>query len=621
MPQPALQLLRERIEGSLLYQVLLRQVWFRRVAIAGGTVLLLSGLSLLRVWTSSPAGLMPPVKVSLLDLFQAWSLDRSAGRLAGRGLEVAAAQAWRAALVNNRADPELLRRLLGHFVQSELTVREFPGPVLAHSEWLLELTGTNRADVTLACAVYDKLELEEPIFALLKPRAEELSQSERAVYLKALARSGDWTEFGRHWEAWGAQWRQHRDVALYHAAYLAGWGPPGEIQAGRARLEAAVQERDLRLLANRLLLEVCERLLDYEGFLAALDRLERAQADRVADHVRHWHLLVALGRRAEAHRLATEFRRPPQTAWDLITPAHAYLELGLDTQTRELLRACVSDWADPSQPVGQRLWLLYAQTLVSLRAWDELRAVAIQLRLVGQGQHPLTGFSHYLEGRAEYGLQHATQAQLALEQSAALGIPDATLALQVAADLLRMDAPQAAAQVLAAHATAQAKNPTYWEAVFAAHLVLRQDANALLQAASRAHDLVPGNAIFRNNYAAALLINRRFPEEALRLTSQLRRESPDTPAARCNHALALVLNRRYVDAELQLAALDLDRLTEAEATYYFMIRFELFVQAQDHAGARRAAERIQRRFLFSNQLDWLDRQCAQWFPSGAARSE
>jgi hypothetical protein len=65
--------------------VLYYDVWFRLAAM----VLILSGVFLAavlpKIWTATPDGFLPVVRISGLDLVQAWSLRRSAEKFERQG--------------------------------------------------------------------------------------------------------------------------------------------------------------------------------------------------------------------------------------------------------------------------------------------------------------------------------------------------------------------------------------------------------------------------------------------------------------------------------------------------------------------------------------------------------
>src|SRR2546426_5575062 len=97
--------------GSLVRLVLYEPLF--RWALLGVLLFLpLLALFVLRIWTVSPRGFTPIIKVSVLELLQARSLKRSALRAMSGNRYEDALSSWRISVANNPAEPELLRGYL-----------------------------------------------------------------------------------------------------------------------------------------------------------------------------------------------------------------------------------------------------------------------------------------------------------------------------------------------------------------------------------------------------------------------------------------------------------------------------------------------------------------------------
>ncbi|MBM3879225.1 MAG: hypothetical protein FJ387_05830 [Verrucomicrobia bacterium] len=602
----------ERFLNSLLVSVLLRQVWFRWVMV----VFLLAGLvlaiSVPKVWVSSPPGIHPPVRVSLIDLAQAWSLRRTADRATDAGHGAEAASAWQGAISHNPGDLSLLRGALNHLVQSDVAVTGAVNRILFHTAWLLRLSEGDRADVGLAAQVYDRFELSAGVVALLEPRAESLTAAEERVFLMALFREGRMDEFGRRWARLAEAAQADRELELYHAAYLAGWGPPGGSQAGRARLEEAQKDPDLKVLACRLKLAVSAQYLDVEGYQAGLQRLDRAKADRLTDRICYWLLLQSVGRLDRAQREAAAYRRTPVTPTELLRLAEAYVKLGLKGQALELLKVHAVEFGVPGTLSGADLWKFYTDLLVEMRQWADLRAAAYQLRVLDQASQLLTGFSFFMEARAEYGLNHFEQARLVVAQIAEHSFEDAHLALQIASNLVLMGYAAAAEQILARERRLT-EDVRYWKTLAEAYDALR-DPLQFFRAAGRAHGLAPDDPLMAQLYARALVMGRLLPEQAVLLTQRYLDLDRAAAQPRVHHALALAMNRRFTEAEETLRPVQPEELVGRDQTLYYLAAFEISVGRQRPQLAREALDRIRPEHLSPNQLKWLDQQVTRLAP-------
>ena len=148
-------------------------------------------------------------------------------------------------------------------------------------------------------------------------------------------------------------------------------------------------------------------------------------------------------------------------------------------------------------------------------------------------------------------------------------------------------------------------NPDYWPEVFQAAYELKQ-AELLRTAAGKALALRPANPVFVNNYAAALLILRERPEEAIKHTLQLVSQYPDSMVTRINHAVALVQNGRTQEAEAILAKVDAGRLSARELASFYLAWFEVYFNLGQYDRASQAKVRVDSQYLFPAQIQWLE---------------
>ena len=597
-----------------LLRVLVFNFWFRLVFAGFVLSLVFLALFLPRIWRMTPPGFLPVIKVSGLDMARAWSLKRSALRSMKAGDYDGAVYAWQAAVANNPANPDSLRGALRNFLKLDHPNPRYQGPAVGQTFWLLKLTGTNAADVELVSQIYDKFQLYDLTLRLLGPLEDHLSAPEEAACLKALFHSGQMVRFAARWaKLAGNHADSTPELQLYGAAYQAGWGAYSSAEEGQKHLEAALEDPDRRILANRLRLLVCAHRRDAAGYQDSLQRLVQWQSDTVLDHVLYWQLLAALGRKEEAAGLARSFPRPPATANDVRRLAETQIVLGMRDEARRFLQ-------DNAQQSGNSpdLWMMLASLLVEDRKWEELRGLALQLRQQPVIRDTLANYSFYLEGRAELGLERPAVAAAAFEKAAQRPFEDAALGLTTAGSLLKLGYPAPARDILLPLEAGLARNPDYWQALFAAAYALKQPGLAV-KAAAKAYELQPDNIVMANNYAAALLVNRERTEQAVRLTLQLVARFPDSTSAKINHALALILNRRTTEAEEILRKIDPAKLGPLEATSLYLGLFEVCFSGKRYEQAREAASHIDTKYLFPNQIEWLEEARRQMPQQQAAR--
>jgi hypothetical protein len=392
---------------------------------------------------------------------------------------------------------------------------------------------------------------------------------------------------------------------LFQAAYLAAWGPPDAQSQGRRLLEAAGNESSLRILANRLQLRVCAQALEADGYAQALARLAEWRADRLPDHVRHWHLLATVGRKAEARQLAQAYVHPHLLPWEAGLLAQAYDSLGLQEHARRFLRRYAPELGDSDAPWAAGLWTLYADLLIQNRQWDELQSLAMQIRLNEKARIPLLAFSHFMEGKALHSLNRRTQALAAFQNAARLPFYNLQMATQAAADLMAMGYPAIAWEILRPLEKSSGNSLPFWQAFFEA-AYLNKEEDALFRAAAKAYELQPASPVSQNNYAAALLIHRQRPDEACKLTLALLGRSPDSLIAKVNHSFALAMNHRTAEAETLLRTANPERLNEQGLTIYYLNWFEVHCAQGQFDRAWDDLAHVNAKYLFPKQAKWLE---------------
>ncbi len=580
--------------------MLLFKIWFRIIFLCLVLLVIFLPLFLPKIWTTSPPDFMPVIKVSGLDLAQAWSLKRSARRAAAEGHLNEANYSWSAAIANNPADPESIRSLLKNILRSEKPEPRYLSSAIGQSLWLLRLTQTNQMDLELAIKLYEKHRFSDLLLRVLAPFADRLNAWQEAAYLKALFNQGRLKEFAERWDQGKRGPANDAELALCRTAYLAGWGPGAEAGAARERLSAALLDPELRVLANHLNLVVQAQLGDATGFGESLQRLEQWHADTLLDQVGYWRLLAAAGRKAEAIEMAQAYPHVPVSSVETVRLAEIYVSLGLPDYAQQVLRRFASRFGHSPE-----VWMTYAHILIQAQSWAELRAVAIEIRQQEGVRDTLEGYSFYLEGKAELGEGRAPTAEIAFRKAGQHTYEIRSLGLIIAEDLTKLGYPAIAREILLPLEAYFKDSIEYWGTAFTAALALK-NAAWVLKASARTYDLKPSDITFVNRYAAALLLNRTRPEEAVKLTLQLVSAYPSSLASVINHSLALLLNQRTREARALLANINADRLTPAESASYYLALFEVFYNLQEYDQAWRMSDRIERQHLFPTQVKWLE---------------
>lgn len=568
----------------------------------GGLVALMVVLAVLvpKIWVTTPKGFFPVVKASGLDLLQSASLRRTA-RAAGAGGDFgAAAQAWESALANNLADVRNLRGFLGLIASQESPDPRWRFPVIQRSGLLLGITGTNVADLELSARAMERFDLNGWITDNLAPRAADLGPSGQSTLGRAWFRSGDMASFDAWWRAHGESIPGDPGIRLYRDAWQMGWGPAVDAAPARDRLVTATSDPALRVTALRLLLAAQARSLDlaaYEKNLATLVDLGKA---RLVDHTRRWLLMLAAGRSGEARDAARRATVSPASEAEVVEVTAVWRRLGADDLAAEFAAKGLAEFPDLAPA-----WLSIAGTFADARRWDDLRVLAQRMRNARGVDVRLAGYSHFLEGLAEDGMERRPRAEQSFDRMLENPPEDPVLNLQAALAMQQRGYPVPAGRLLQSLETDHATDPTYWVRV-AANAFETRDADAILHACRRAHELRPDDVALASNYAAALLAARTNAAEAVTLTVDLLARRPDLTAFRLNHALALIQNARHAEGLAALDGIPADSLTPMERSGWNLGRFEALLAAGRVPEARIAASGVDRRDLFGPQAAWFE---------------
>ena len=592
--------LRQRLAGHPFLFLLVYDFWFRIGLITLLVLLVSLGLFLPRIWTVSPPGFRPVIKVSGLDLAQAWSLKRSAVRSADAGRIDDAHFSWLAAWLNNRADAEAVRGDLDCFLRSE-DAKKYRTMVVPHSVWLLRLTETNRTDLEIVAKVLARYDRSDVLLDLLESRKQNLTQALEAAYLKALYQTGRTGEFRNRWPKVRSELAADEELPLYHAALEACREPLAGASDAVGTLRAALNQPALRTLACRLLMTVCQHRLDAEQHTELLALLKDWRMDTFPDHVGYWRLLALCGRRNEALEMAQSLACRPTSAGNVLALAELYEEWSMKDRALRVFKEFAGSFQESTE-----LGVAYTNALIEARRWEELRRVSVQMRVRAKGGHgALTAYSYYLEGRAELGLQRQFHAAAAFETMTDWDFDFPKLGLRVAHDLIELGYARLARDVLLKLEDQLAPDAEYWKRVFQAGAKLNQT-EVMLKAAGRTYELRPHDPASAHDYAAALLIERQRPEEAIRLTLSAVSRHPQSIPARVNHAAALLLNERAAEALALLRTIDPTRLTGSERTHYHFNLFQACHRLQRYGEAAEIRSRIDPRELYPRQARWLD---------------
>jgi hypothetical protein len=612
MDFPSRRRIKKWLNSKLIYYPLLRmllfKVYFRVVFFAFLAMSLFMALYLPKIWTTSPNDFMPIIKVSGLDMTQAWALKQGATRAIAEGDRVKANYSWQAAIANNPADTKAIRGFINNLLQIDNPDRRSGYVGLSESLWLLRLSKTNVADLELCTKLYEKLRSYDLLLYVFEPLSEKLTGASELAYTKALFHVGRTEEFEKRLKKISAEKREDKQLELYKLAHLATSGTGTESTDALHRLAAARNDPGIKVLAMRLYLLVCAKRSDAIGYEETLRLLEQINQTTVFDHLTYWKVLNAAGRRQEAIKLAESFTTSPQSAIETVRLAEVFYMLGLAPQAREVLKRFAPQFGQSPE-----IWASYASLLEDDKDWEQMRAAGLQIRNLEGVRDILGGFGYYLEGRGELGQKRMSTAESAFQKAAGSAYEVPGIGLLVARELTRLEFPTYARQILQPLENALKWKFEYWDISFDTAIKLK-DADWALKTATQTYRAKPDDPSMLNRYAAALILNRVRTEEAVKLTLQLLNLYPSSVAARINHSMALLLNNRTEEARKVLTGLNPLSLKPDERASYELASFEIHLNSREMNDAWKSFDQIDRSQLFPNQVQWLDKKITELPP-------
>jgi tetratricopeptide (TPR) repeat protein len=602
------------VDSSFLRQMLIERRFMVAVVVVG-VICVVAALGIPKIWTATPSGFEPKIRISGLDRLQSYSLARSATKseLAGRWDE--AVQTWTGAVANNAADPYNSRGLVGSILRAPDPERRNIGRGIQQAFWLLRLTGTNTADLGLLAGLCEKYALDELSLGFLYEYRKDLGPEGRRAVVRAAYRLGNMDLFGNLWSESPAEYQKDSTLQVYHAAWSAGWGPVAAISEGRARLAKALQDPSTAALAHEVSLPLAASRQDAVAFQASLDYLVDHGLDSPGQHAEYWNVLMQTGRTAEAAARAKRLNAAPKTPTELIRIARLLRALGLLEDAIQLMQRHLDSFAYNTQ-----VWVNLAELLGVAGRWDEVRILGVQLRGDPRQRVEVPGYGWFLEG---YGTVKSLPTgseerdpslrnlgEVEFQQMLRSHISDPLIGYRCAVLLQEIGRQETAKKLFEGMEKDFGGQADYW---FRLGLAAYQtdDIRLMLSANERAHQINPDNLLVINNLSAALLMLREQPAKAVELTLRRVAQDPLDQASRINHLLALVLNQRTAQARTELARFDPDRLPALEATLIHLAHLEIAVIEGKRDEALRELPRIEKRFLKAAQAAWLDRATEQ----------
>ncbi|MCS1411045.1 MAG: hypothetical protein M2R45_04240 [Verrucomicrobia subdivision 3 bacterium] len=597
----------KQAERSRFLRLLLSSVWFQLAVLFCCLIVVGVGIALLPLFQSSPDGVTPVLRVSGLDLIQASRFQKNAEEAFAKGEYERANYLWKAALWRSPGDLEITRGALENSFAADTQNWEWLGDSLVYARRYLHLAQTNEVSVERVSQFCDKRNLISLILELLEPRRGQLPASQQGILYKAFFKLRRPSEMRKLWTEMSDEARSDAEIRLYHDAFIAGWGKIDQKSLeALERLQQASASGNDQLLASQLLLDVYKQGRKVDAYGEVLERLRNEGQAAHFHHAAYWVLLFEANRPNVARHQAEDYwlnliRKPMTSAIEFATVAKAYNQIGLPGRALDLFKSFEGEFSRFTE-----YWAAYGSVLVNQEKWEELRILALKTRNDDFNSRVIRAYSYYLEGLADAGQGWTYNAGRAfdsvLEAEANLTIEQA---IEMAWQVYNIGYPEISSRLIENYRADLESNLKYWVITFAGAYKLKR-ADLILDAAKRMMDLDPSNVLSINNFAAALLVRRDKPEEAIGYTLQLYNRDPSVPGFVLNHALALLQNGRQQEAERLFRSLNPNQMRTELLTSLGLGWFELYFLQGNREKAERALLDINETHLFPEQKDWLE---------------
>ncbi len=573
---------------------------FFRWAVAAGVVCVLIVVALVpRIWITSPEGYIPVRKVRGLDIIQGASFRRAAVKEAEAGRLEESIQKWRAALAADPANVDAVKGFLKALSIQPVPDHELLPQGAYEASELMRLAGTNETTITAASEFYLRYNQYEWLMERLdNPTAPKNLTATRCL-IAALFFNDQFGRLGALFKERAALVENDQESQLYKRAFLTVTGTTVESKAARAELETAATDPKRQVSALRILLFLDQkelRINEFEKHLQALEALKKA---RFHDRFVHLLLLKSLGRSKDAEDLARTALGAPDSPNEAAQLLQVWSEFQMYPEAAKFAREQLLRFR-----YTPTIWIQLGQILVDGKAWDELRAIGIQLRGIELVRPVLGNYGWYLEGVGLRGQRRDEAAEDAFQRFVAQPTVSEGANFNSATTMARLGYSALGLNLLKTMAGSTNAGTVFWKQYLLTAFEAR-NAKELLVAAKKLYDTDRSDREAMNDYAAALLTLRQEPQEALRLTFDLIQRSPGSINYQINHAQSLVQNRRTDEARSMLRSIPRASLVSAQLIQYDLTQIEVYLQNGKVAEAQSLAKNLDRTFLFPEQLEWL----------------
>ena len=555
--------------------------WFRRFAFLLGLVAIAALLACPKLWTSSMPGVVPPVKVSLLDKWQASRALRLFKDAAAHDHSEMAIRWLKRAHANDPGNPlpsQVCLDWYAHHPTSKPVVLRWLGD---EASILEHLTLTNRDSIQRIAAAFAAVEDDSLTLETLYPINDLLDPPARGRLLRACLFLGRYDLF----DDVVAAGTDSSSLEVQLARQIRNVGEKNHKISGLIVETVTTNKTKFPspTIAARFLLSAALAEADTAGCEEALAQLKDQHTLLVRDEARYWTFLANHGRRGDAQELGRKRLSTGCDSDEAETLVRATASLGLYDDALDYLEHELK-----LDRQNANLRFLQAGLLLSAGRWTDLTESAIKLRNA-VANDLARSLGYLLEATASAEQNRLAVAQRCLASVNPRGLQPPRLVIECTRHLANHGLAKEALALLSALKESYASEPEYWTAFqFAAF----HDNNSeiLLKAATEAYQRWPGDETIAGAYAAALVLTRKDPETALGITRKLTKKKRESKVLQLTQAMGLVQTHKWSEAALALTRLEDDGEPSDDNEYKTLVKLTRFEYLAGSGATARAAE-------------------------------
>lgn len=578
--------------------------WFAFFTILIAFICISVAIVIPKFYRVTPVHMDEVEKRSLLDFIQAHQLQKTAQKFADRGDIDDATSAWAQAIQQNPGNKAFVRDFVSYLVDND-NGSQYIVQAVNFGQWLLKLDQTNSTDAILMSRVYNKYGFSTETLKLLEPIQDELDESVKAEYVKALFENQKLEDFITNYHGLSEESKALPQIKPIYLAYQSSYEKDSEV-ADKAfeDFQTLVANDPTNDFLVRLKFLVSMIREDTELMKRSLGELVGISAARPQHHHALWRMLAFKGQMDEARKIAQLYPHPPYTASGLVSQFQTLHDLGLPNKADAYAENHIQQFGYTPEP-----WFVICNSLQDRGEWKKLGSFA-NLMLVDPRMAKYVSYANYFVGKSHVGQYRYGSATDSFKQITAAGLGEDDAALTIIRDLTVMGYSIIVIDLVENILEEEKwrENQDMWRLLFQAGWNTR-DLKICLRASFKLYQIDPTNITDAFNYAGCLIAERQRPTEALIRTQDLLSKTSNSRPAQINHALALLMNNNLVEAD-RILNIEINEATldEALKPSYYAAQFELNLKLNDTPRALAAYSKIEMDFLYTEEKLWLNNE-------------